>query len=622
MKKIKYLITITFTLFLTLNSIGQVGIGTTAPLGALDVDSTTDGLVIPRVALTISTSALPLTAPTTSELVFNTATVADVTPGYYYWDGAIWVRMSTGSVVETDPQVSSTTSNTIPKWNGTTLVDGVVTDDGTNVGVGVAPSVGNKLDVAGKTRTTNLQMTTGAAANFVLQSDATGNGAWVNANTLTITETDPQVSSVTASRVPRWNGTTLVDGTIFDNTVSVGIGTAAPAGVLDITSTNNGLLIPRVALTGTASALPLTFPANSEMVFNTATVSDVTPGYYYWNSPTTSWLRIATTNSNGWSITGNTGIIDGTNFIGTAAGTNVDVAFRRNNLAAGKIGATSTSYGVGALSSGATTNSTAIGNNALSASAGNNNVAVGQNALRNNPGAAEFNTAVGTNALQGLNNAASQRNTVLGFEAMGSTTGDISNCTAVGFQALYSIDGSGAMRGINNTAIGFQAGNNITTGENNIAIGYLAQVPSATGIGQVTIGNNAITYAGCQVAFTVTSDKRWKDNIKDSSLGLNFLKTLRPVSYTRNNDKKQKTEYGFIAQDIDAALQKAGDTNNGIITKDDKGMLGVRYNDFISISVKAIQEQQQLIEELQKSNAELMKANAAILERLEKLEKN
>ena len=68
-------------------------------------------------------------------------------------------------------------------------------------------------------------------------------------------------------------------------------------------------------------------------------------------------------------------------------------------------------------------------------------------------------------------------------------------------------------------------------------------------------------------------------------------------------------------------MQKAGDANNGIITKDDKEMLSVRYNDFISISVKAIQEQQVLIEELQKSNAELKKANAAILERLEKLEK-
>jgi hypothetical protein len=228
---------------------------------------------------------------------------------------------------------------------------------------------------------------------------------------------------------------------------------------------------------------------------------------------------------------------------------------------------------------------------------------------------------VGTNALQGLNLSSSQRNTVVGFEAMGTTTGDIQNCTAVGFQALYSINGSGAARGINNTAIGYQAGNTITTGENNTAVGYLAQVPSATGTNQIRLGNAFIGYAGVAIAWTIGSDKRWKDNIKDTALGLNFLKTLRPVSYTRNTDEKQKTEYGFIAQEIDAAMQKAGDRNNGIITKDDKGMLGVRYNDFISISVKAIQEQQELIEDLQKSNIELMKINATILERLEKLEK-
>lgn len=604
-------IALIISFFNSTSSFGQVGIGTTTPLGALDITSTDDGILIPRVALTASSSALPLTAPTTSEMVYNTATVADVTPGYYYWNGTTWIRLSTGSVVETDPQVSSTTGNAVPKWNGTTLVDGIITDNGSTV------------TVAGTTSTTNFQMTNGAAANFVLQSNATGNASWVNANTLTITETDPQVSSTTTGRVPRWNNVagTLQDGVIFDNTVSVGIGTVAPAGVLDITSTNNGLLIPRVALTvGTAAAAPLVFPTTSEIIYNTATIGDVTPGYYYWGG--TGWLRIATTNSNGWSITGNTGIIDGTNFIGTAAGTNVDVAFRRNNAAAGKIGLTSTSFGVGALSSGAATNSTAIGNNALSVSTGNNNVAIGQNALRNCAANADFNTAVGTNALQGLNNPASNRNTVVGFEAMGSTTGDIQNCTAVGFQALYNIDGSGAMRGINNTAIGYQAGNNITTGENNIAIGYQAQVPSATGIGQVAIGNSTIGYAGIQVPWTTTSDKRWKDNIKDSALGLNFLKTLRPVSYIRNNDKKQKTEYGFIAQEIETAFQKAGDPNNGVITKDDKGMLGVRYNDFIPISVKAIQEQQSLIEALQKSNEELRKSNEEILKRLKKLEEN
>jgi hypothetical protein len=93
--------------------------------------------------------------------------------------GTSWVAPSTLSITETDPQVSSVTSNVVPKWNGTTLIDGVMIDDGTNVGIGVTPATGNKLEVNGKTKTTNFQMTNGANANYVLQSDTTGNASWV-----------------------------------------------------------------------------------------------------------------------------------------------------------------------------------------------------------------------------------------------------------------------------------------------------------------------------------------------------------------------------------------------------------------------------------------------------------
>ena len=141
-----------------------------------------------------------------------------------------WVNPSALSITETDPQVTSTTTNYVPRWNGTTLIDGVIADDGTNVGIGIAPSVGNKLDVSGKTRTTNFQMTNGATANYVLQSDATGNASWVNPTTLSITETDPQVSSTTSSVVPKWNGTTLVDGIMVDDGTNVGVGIIPSAG--------------------------------------------------------------------------------------------------------------------------------------------------------------------------------------------------------------------------------------------------------------------------------------------------------------------------------------------------------------------------------------------------------
>lgn len=64
----------------------------------LDITSTTQGLLIPRVALSSTTVAAPVTSPAASLMVYNTATAGDVTPGFYYWDGTSkWVRFSTGS---------------------------------------------------------------------------------------------------------------------------------------------------------------------------------------------------------------------------------------------------------------------------------------------------------------------------------------------------------------------------------------------------------------------------------------------------------------------------------------------------------------------------------------------
>ncbi len=78
----------------------QVGVGTTTPQASMDITSTNDGLLIPRIALSATNVATVLT-PTTSELVYNTATYAvgpnQVTPGFYYWDGALWIRLSSGA---------------------------------------------------------------------------------------------------------------------------------------------------------------------------------------------------------------------------------------------------------------------------------------------------------------------------------------------------------------------------------------------------------------------------------------------------------------------------------------------------------------------------------------------
>ena len=89
-----------FTLVFSNAAFAQVGIGTTTPDASsmLEVKSSSKGFLPPRVALTASNSAAPVTTPATGLLVYNTALAGsspyDVAPGYYFWNGAAWVKLA------------------------------------------------------------------------------------------------------------------------------------------------------------------------------------------------------------------------------------------------------------------------------------------------------------------------------------------------------------------------------------------------------------------------------------------------------------------------------------------------------------------------------------------------
>lgn len=252
---------------------------------------------------------------------------------------------------------------------------------------------------------------------------------------------------------------------------------------------------------------------------------------------------------------------------------------------------------------------------------GLNNTAFGNETLDNNT-TGIFNTAVGLQSLTA--NTTGDNNTSIGYFSMGAnTTGDNntsvgqlslsgnnigSGNTAVGFNALSS-----SSSGSNNTAFGNNAGGNISIGSNNIAIGNGSNVPNGLGSNQVRIGNTSITYAGIQVAWTVTSDKRLKTNIQNSVLGLGFISKLRPVSYTRINNDMHTTEYGFISQEVDEVLKELSQENTGVVSVDDEGIYSLRYNDLIAPMVKAIQE-------LKSENEILRNENNGLEQRLKKLE--
>lgn len=81
-----------------------------------------------------------------------------------------------------------------------------------------------------------------------------------------------------------------VNNVYTQNNVGIGTNTPNASSVLDVTSTNKGLLIPRLALIQTTNPSPVTAPATSLLVYNSATVNDVVPGFYYWNG--TMWVTV------------------------------------------------------------------------------------------------------------------------------------------------------------------------------------------------------------------------------------------------------------------------------------------------------------------------------------------
>lgn len=143
MKKMTFLAAL---LGVTQFSNAQVGIGTANPADAvqLEISATNKGVLIPRVVLTNTTTFSPITGTAVeSLLVYNTATAADVTPGFYYWvpaNGTVvahWERIvnqtqldeAIGDITDLQGDVTKIIALLKVAFPSNNLVDPVVTGD-------------------------------------------------------------------------------------------------------------------------------------------------------------------------------------------------------------------------------------------------------------------------------------------------------------------------------------------------------------------------------------------------------------------------------------------------------------------------------------------------------------
>ncbi|MGE5209343.1 MAG: tail fiber domain-containing protein [Alphaproteobacteria bacterium] len=244
------------------------------------------------------------------------------------------------------------------------------------------------------------------------------------------------------------------------------------------------------------------------------------------------------------------------------------------------------------------------------------NTAIGAGALFSNVGGpfpGSFNTAVGATALY---NSTGGDNTAVGAGALqGNTTG--AENLAIGVSALVS-----NQSGDRNIALGSFAGNGLTTGSDNIYIGYnLGATPDQNNacyiksiFGQTAAGGSAVYIDANHKLGTMTSSKRFKEDIKPMDKLSEALFALKPVSfrYKKQVDPAATSQLGLVAEDVEKV-------NPDLVVRDKEGKpYSVRYdqvnamllNEFLKEHQK-VQKQGATIEEL---TAEIRNLTATVKE--------
>jgi uncharacterized coiled-coil protein SlyX len=256
-----------------------------------------------------------------------------------------------------------------------------------------------------------------------------------------------------------------------------------------------------------------------------------------------------------------------------------------------------TGVGAGALLANIADSNTAVGAAALlSNTSGGSNVAIGASALFYNvvgagntaTGASALfnnigntfnnngNSSTGNGALTLFSNTYGSNNTAMGYDALFVNTIGSTN-TAIGVQALFS-----NTTAFNNTALGYQAGFNATTGSNNVYIGAgINGVAGESDACRIAGIYGATITSGIQVLVnsdnrlgTMTSSKRFKQNIAPTAKASETLYKLRPVTfqYKKEIDPGGKWQFGLVAEDVDKV-------NPDLVVHDKEGKpYSVRYD--------------------------------------------
>ena len=161
----------------------------------------------------------------------------------------------------------------------------------------------------------------------------------------------------------------------------------------------------------------------------------------------------------------------------------------------------------------------------------------------------------------------------------GTNIGNVTERMRISSGGTVQIYGTASANSLN---IDHDSGNNVTMG-----------IPFLNTSQDFVIRNSS---AGVNLDYAATSwvsasDENIKENITSLDNVLDKIKNIRCVNYNLKDEEIYKKRLGFIAQDFQNDFEE-------VTSRDNDDILGLRYTETIPILMKAIQEQQTIIEDL------------------------
>jgi hypothetical protein len=415
---------------------------------------------------------------------------------------------------------------------------------------------------------------------------------------------------------------------------NVGIGTTSPASsaLLHLVSTSKGMLIPQVSIDSLKDVTSIPSPANGLMVFNTTqpgVMNDLARGFYYYSTTVASWVRMSDNlNDNPWVTGGLLGIrlrdkTDGVEIMDDYAGSAlnwtpkvkilraVDSALlnSKNNITAMVLTGVEKKTIAGWENRVKTSivfentyllaNGTTSGTVSTAISSYTENTGINANNLTNGLAFYTFATPVNT-ATADTPSLSMFRHNV----GIGAYVSDINNVTEGRLQITGFSNGD-------QLSIRHPSSINLKWGF------YVSSIDSSLNFysnGSLRANIDRVTGV-----YTALSDRTKKKNIKPMIPVLETIMKLPAYSYNYLDSKDSDHRVlGFMAQDIQPYFPELvyqrydRELTKPVLTMDYSG-LGV-------VAIKAIQEQQSIIQQQQQQLTKQDEKIDLLLKRIEKLE--